>query len=218
MTVGKSFVNYTLRKHRYEIEVLRREIKRKPPRPVPINDTWAIDMTGKGDLAGNVHTILGIADHGSRKLLTLEILKRQNSWTLLGHLFLAIGRYGVPRALRSDNASVFRSKVFRWGCQLAGIRQQFSVPGCPWMNGRIERLFGTLKQKMDQIEIGTSQSLEYLFGEFGFWYNKVRPHQNLDGLTPEEAWRGGSPYINAPRSVHWFEAWGGLLKGYYLRY
>jgi transposase InsO family protein len=217
MTVGKSFVNYTIRCHRYEIEVLRRGIKCKPPRPVPINDTWAIDMTGKGNLAGGVHTILGVMDHGSRKLLTLQMLKRQNAWTLLGHLFLTIGRYGTPRAPRSDNAGVFRSRVFRWGCRLAGIKQQFSVPGCPWMNGRIERLFGTLKQKLDLIEINTREALLNLLGDFNVWYNVVRPHQNLAGLTPDEAWHGNNPYINAPRSVHWFEAWDGLLKGYYLR-
>lgn len=217
MTVSKSFVNYTIRDNRYEIEVLRRDIKSKPPRPVPINDTWAIDMTGKGDLTGEVHSILGIVDHGSRKLLTLQVLKRQNAWTLLGHLFLVIGEYGAPSALRSDNASVFRSRVFQWGCKLAGIKQQFSVPGCPWMNGRIERLFGTLKQNLDRIEIGTREALVYLLGDFRVWYNAVRPHQNLAGLTPDEAWQGANPYANAPKSVHWFEAWDGLLEGYYLR-
>ena len=217
MTVGKSFVNYTIRNHRYEIEVLRRDIKRKPPRLVPRNHTWAIDMTGKGDLMGEVHSILGIEDHGSRKLLTLKVLEYQNTWTLLGHLFLTIGRYGTPRAIRSDNAGVFCSRVFRWGYLLAGIKQQFSVPGCPWMNGRIERLFGTLKQKLDRIEIDTRDALVHLLGDFSIWYNAVRPHQNLAGLTPDEAWYGADPYANAPKSVHWFEAWDGLLKGYYLR-
>ena len=217
MTVGKSFVHYTIRDHRYEIEVLRRDIKRKPPRLVSRNHTWAIDMTGKGDLAGEVHSILGIVDHGSRKLLTLEVLEGRNSWSFLGHLFIAIGRYGAPRAIRSDNDAVFKSQVFRLGCKLAGIRQQFSVPGCPWMNGRIERLFGTLKQKLDRIEIGTREALVYLLGDFSIWYNAVRPHQNMAGLTPDEAWQGANPYANAPKSVHWFEAWDGLLKGYYLR-
>lgn len=193
MTVGKSFVNYTLHNHRYEVEALRRDIKRRPPRPVPVNHSWGIDMTGKGDLAGEVHAILGIVDHGSRKLLALQALQRQNAWTLLGHLFIAIGRYGVPRSIRSDNASVFRSRVFRWGCQLAGIKQQFSVPGCPWMNGRIERVFGTLKQKLDLIEISTREALLRLLGDFTVWYNVVRPHQNLAGLTPDEAWHGNNP-------------------------
>lgn len=39
MTAGKSYVSYMLRKHRYEIELLRRNIKNKSPCPVPVNDT-----------------------------------------------------------------------------------------------------------------------------------------------------------------------------------
>ena len=60
--------------------------------------------------------------------------------------------------------------------------------------------------------------LARLMGEFRCWYNHVRPHQNLAGLTPAEAWRGVDPYASEPREVYWFEAWDGLLKGYYLRH
>jgi hypothetical protein len=79
MTVGKSFVNYTLRKHRYEVEFLRRDIKRRPPRPVPVNHSWGIDMTGKGDFAGEVHAILGIVDHGSRKRYSARMRGRSSA-------------------------------------------------------------------------------------------------------------------------------------------
>jgi transposase InsO family protein len=218
MSVGKSYVSYTIRNHRYAIEVLRRDIKHRPPRPVPGNHTWALDMTGKGDGVGAIHSILGIEDHGTRGLLALKALERRNAWTILGHLFLAIGRFGAPRALRTDNEAVFKSFVFRTIVWLAGLRQQFTVPSCPWMNGRIERLFGTLKEKLDRIEIDSREALVRLLAEFRFWYNAVRPHQNLAGLTPDEAWRGIDPYAKPPKSVHGFQAWDGLLRGYYLRH
>ena len=53
---------------------------------------------------------------------------------------------------------------------------------------------------------------------FRYWYNHIRPHQNLDGKTPAEAWRGIDPYTKPPKEEHWFEAWDGLLVGYCLRY
>lgn len=81
-------------------------------------------------------------DHGSRGLLNLTALPDKCSWTLLGYLFLAIGQYGKPRALRTDNEACFTSRVFRGVLALAGIRHQRSDPGCPWQNGRIERLSG----------------------------------------------------------------------------
>jgi transposase InsO family protein len=217
MTVSKSYVAYTVRRHRHEVEVLRRLIKQRPPRVVPSNHIWALDMTGKGDMSGEIHSILGIEDHGTRALLALEVLQHRNAWTLLGHLFLVIGRFGKPRAIRTDNDSVFRSWRFRVVCAWAGIRQQFTVPGCPWMNGRIERLFGTLKHKLDQLEVDSQAALSRLMAEFRTWYNHVRPHQNLGGLTPAEAWSGIDPYARAPKQAIWFEGWGGMLTGYYLR-
>lgn len=217
MTVSKSYVSYTVRAHRYEIEDLRRQIRRRPPRPCARNAVWALDMTGKGDTSGEVHSLLAIEDHGTRALLALEVLERRNGWTLLGHLFLAMGRFGRPRSIRSDNESVFRSRVFTAVLKVFGIGQQFTVPGCPWMNGRIERLFGTLKQQLDQLEVDGRAALAGLISEFRRWYNHVRPHQNLGGATPAEAWSGVDPHATAPRQAIWFEGWGGMLTGYYLR-
>ena len=72
---------------------------------------------------------------------------------MLGHLFLAIGKYGTPKFLRTDNESIFTSRLFRGALFLLGIRQQRSDPGCPWQNGRVERFFGTLKNKLDCLEV-----------------------------------------------------------------
>jgi transposase InsO family protein len=218
MTVSKSYIAYTVRDHRHEIELLRRSLKHRAPRHMPRNRLWALDLTGKGDTAGLLHSILGIEDHGTRRLLAVEALANKNAWTLLGHLFLAIGRFGRPRAIRTDNESMFRSFVFRATLRFAGIVQQFTVPGCPWQNGRIERLFGTLKGKLDRVEIDSREALKRLLAEFGFWYNAVRPHQHLAGLTPQEAWRGIDPFRAAPKAVYRFEAWDGLLRGFYLRH
>jgi hypothetical protein len=65
-TVGKSYVHYTMREHRYEIEVLKRKLKHRMPRPLERNALWALDLTGNGDIGRNLHPILGIEDHGSR--------------------------------------------------------------------------------------------------------------------------------------------------------
>ncbi|MDP2787342.1 MAG: integrase core domain-containing protein [Pseudomonadota bacterium] len=217
ITVGKSFVADTMRKHRHEIEVVRRRIKHRVPPTLPRNLVWGLDLTGKSDTQGKLHMILGLLDHGSRGLLTLAALPNKCSWTLLGHLFLAIGHYGKPRALRTDNESCFTSRVFRAVLLLAGIRQQRSDPGCPWQNGRIERLFGTLKQKLDQWEVAGFEALNHSLGEFRFFYNHIRPHQHLQGWTPAEAWTQVDPYARPIKTEYWFEAWEGLLQGYYLR-
>jgi transposase InsO family protein len=217
MTVGKSFVADSLRKYHYEIEIARRRIKHHVPPPLPRNLVWGLDLTGKRDTAGVTHSILGCIDHGSRGALSLTALPNKRSWTLLGQLFLAIGRHGRPHTIRTDNEACFTSRVFRTVLALVGIRHQRSTPGCPWQNGRIERLFGTLKGKLDRLEVTGFDALQDALREFRFFYNHVRPHQHLDGRTPMEAWTAVNPFAMRIRNEYWFEAWDGLLQGYYLR-
>jgi hypothetical protein len=86
------------------------------------------------------------------------------------------------------------------------------------MNGRIERFFGTLKEKLDRWEVDSREQLETALGLFRVWYNHRRPHQHLHGRTPAEVWAGIDCYATDPRQSVPVSAWNGLLTGYYLRY
>jgi transposase InsO family protein len=98
-----------------------------------------------------------------------------------------------------------------------GHRHHPSTPGCPWQNGRIERLFGTLREKVDQFAAPDFSGLEIALVQFEFWYNHVRPHQHLCGWTPADAWNGRNPYLRVPKASLFFNAWEGLLTGIYLK-
>lgn len=80
--------------------------------------------------------------------------------------------------------------------RLLNIRHQKSELHCPWQNGRIERLFGTLKQKLDRISVSGIIDLNTALCEFRFWYNAVGPHQHLFGRTPAEVWAGRDVYAD----------------------
>ena len=216
VTVGKTFVHQTLQQHDYEIQVLRRQLKHAKPIDVPRNLIWGLDLTGKTDAQGGLHSLLGVLDHGSRALLHLQALRNKTSRTLLVCLHEIIHAYGKPKVIRTDNEAIFTSREFRLGLQRLGIRHQRTDPGCPWQNGRIERLFGTLKQKLDQWQVADFGQLNRDLDLFRRWYNHVRPHQNLDGSTPAEVWSGANPYTTKPRHEYWFEAWDGGLTGYLL--
>lgn len=217
MTVSSSYVYYTVLANQVAIVRKRNEIKTKAPSPTPINAIWGLDMSGKSDASGKLHMMLAIIDHGSRKALTLAALPNKTSWTLFGHLCLAIGRYGKPQSIRTDNERTFTSTVFRYALRFAGIRHQRIDAGCPWQNGRVERFFGTLKQSLDCWQVANRRQLQAALDVFRDWYCNVRPHAHLDGATPEEIWRGVDPYRRAPKSVEWFEGWDGLLTGLRIR-
>lgn len=217
MTVGRTFVNELIRRHHYQIEQKRRSIKNAKPKAVPRHLIWGLDFTGKTTLDGTTRMVLAILEHACRATLWLEALPSKCSQTLILKLIEAIKRYGKPRIIRTDNEAVFTSKAFRLALFVLGIRHQRTDPHCPWQNGRGERFFGTLKAKLDRLAVDSFDALNQALTEFRFFYNHVRPHQNLGGRTPAEAWAGIDPYATKIRGEYWFEAWDGLLCGYYLR-
>lgn len=216
--VSKSYVAYTVRANLLAIVRLRHEAKHAKPRAMARNAVWGIDLTGKTDAAGKLHMIFGAIDHGTRRAVSLRVLANKSSWILLGHLCMAIGHCGKPRSVRTDNESVFTSRVFRAALHCLGIRHQRIDLSCPWMNGRIERFFGTLKQSLNCLAVSGSAQLQASLDVFSDWYGNVRPHANLNGATPREAWRDIDPFQSRPSHIERFDEWGGLLKGFRIRW
>ena len=217
MTVGKTYVSNVIQKHEYDIQIIRKKLKHRKPKHLSKNLIWGMDLTGKMDRNGKLHNIFGIVDHGSRANLCLVGLKDKASITLLRHLLDAIERYGRPKIIRTDNESCFTSRLFILGLWILNIKQQKIDKACPWQNGRIERYFGTLKEQLNQWVVNNREQLNGSLVLFQFWYNHVRPHQHLNGRTPAEIWQGSDVYTQNIKKEYWFEAWDGLLTGYYLR-
>ena len=220
MRVGKSFVSDTIRNHQYALLNISRELRDKPPAPVSVNNVWGIDLTFVRDDHGTPRPVFGIIDHGSRICSQLVAVANKRSWTLIGHLCLAIGQYGKPRAIRSDNEAAFCSAAFKTFLKLVCIRHQ-RIPFCaPWCNGRIESFFGRIKPFIGQINIHSQAGLQNALDEIRYFYNYVRPHQNLGGLTPAEAWQGLTPidiFQTRPKSAQLVQMLDGLLVGYHIR-
>ena len=216
MTVGKTFVNGVIRKHHYDIHVIRRKLKCRKLTAGHKNRIWGLDLTGKTDDQGQLHSILGILDHGTRANLTLAALTNKSTATLLHAIASCIEHFGKPQTLRTDNEAMFRSWLFRLSLWLVGIRHQRIEPHCPWQNGRIERFFGTLKHALDHWAVENRDQLNNSLHLFRLWYNHIRPHQNLQGHTPAEVWSGRPIRQHCSQTEYWFDAWDGLLTGYYL--
>jgi putative transposase len=104
--------------------------------------------------------------------------------------------------------------------KLVGIHHQRIAVCSPWCNGRIERLFGTLKPLLRQLVIPSKAALQLALQEFTLFYNHARPHQNLCGLTPAEKWNGYCTADLAQTPAKWavlVQALDGLLVGYWMR-
>jgi transposase InsO family protein len=198
MTVSKTSVADTCRKHQYRILHARRQLKHRVPRLIPRNRVWGCDLLVKTDRQGQPHLALAILDHASRACLRLQRLSDKSSWTLVQQLVHAVKRYGRPTFLRTDNEAVLVSRFFRLSLWLLGIRQQRIQPGCPWQNGRVERFIGTVKRELARESVADGNEVATALREIRTWYNHERPHDHLQGRTPAEVWAGIDVFAAKP--------------------
>jgi len=213
MTVSKSFVNYTLKNNWYDVQCLRQKIKHKKAPPFPSHRLWSLDLTHVVDDQNNPHQLLGIVDNGSRYCVSLQKVENKTSLALLRVLLNAIEKKGKPKSLRTDNEACFTSRLFRFGLWWLGIQHQRSDKHCPWQNGKIERFFGTFKERLNHYTISAA-TIARDIQSFTNWYNHVRPHYHLNGKTPAE--QHTKKNINKQGKNHYVRFWGGALTGFYL--
>jgi putative transposase len=206
--ISKTWVASLLKARETALALARRKSQRRrrfTGFAEPIQRVWGVDLTGLPLTSGETVDVWGIVDHGSRTVLQLQPVARFNSLILLGKLLIAFGEFGLPKAIRSDNASVFRAVVFRAALKLLGVHQQFTQLHSPWQNGRIERFWRTLKEALgtkpirfqqgvrviqEQMRFGSVEAMQSVLGEFRDFYNHSRPHQSLNGRTPAMVWDG----------------------------
>ena len=185
VSVSKSYVYTVIKEHGYEILQQRKEMRSKKPYAMPKNHRWDMDLT-----TIDKKQIFGVLDSGTRALVTLKHLHTKSTVNILISLLETIKLYGKPKSIKSDNEIVFTSRLMRFTLWLLGIKRQTTQIASPWQNGKIERLFGTTKQSFRDLVFPISQSLAEGLKEFRFFYNHVRPHQNLGYNTPANAWEG----------------------------
>lgn len=102
-------------------------------------------------------------------------------------------RYGLPRAIRSDNGSPFActrspaglSKLSAWWRAL-GIELDRIMPGHPEQNGAHERMHRDMSQELQSRARKTIAREQERFDLWRVDYNTQRPHEALAMKTPSQ--------------------------------
>jgi transposase InsO family protein len=102
-------------------------------------------------------------------------------------------RYGLRFVeMLTDNGAEFASRVnptdhpFEAMLLDLGVKHRYTRPYRPQTNGKIERFWRSLED--DLIDGATFDNLDHFANElfdYLIYYNEMRPHQALDGLTPK---------------------------------
>lgn len=115
-TVGKTFVAGELKRHAARVLMLRKKIKNRMRCQGTRNLVWGMDVTfltcGQAPVP-----VLGILDHGTRRLLNLRPLVDRTTIGVLRLLLDVVERCGRPKFLRTDNEAIFNSCLMRLYCR-----------------------------------------------------------------------------------------------------
>jgi len=158
--------------------------------PKKPNHVWHSDIT-QIRVLWHVFFVAAILDGFSRKLLALKVYaKTPCAKNLAALVKSAAVRHGKPEFIITDNGGQFR-KQFGRAVRRQRIRHVRTRVRNPFLNGKIERFFRSLKlwQRLT-LMVATAGGIQRRLNSFAAWYNTCRPHSALGFRTPEEAYGG----------------------------
>jgi len=139
--------------------------------------------------------LVGIIDDHSRYITGWGLFRRQTADAVLEVTKGAIGQWGAPREILSDNGRQFVAwrghTRFQKVLRQQGIGHVRSAPHHPMTLGKIERFWKTIWEEFLSEAAFSSfadacQRMDHWFG----YYNHQRPHQGIDGASPADRFYG----------------------------
>lgn len=185
----------------------RRRRRQGPPARRPTveatapNDVWTIDF--KGEFRTGDHRYcypLTVVDLCSRYILGCKALHSTEFAGAQPALESRFRKYGLPRAILSDNGAPFSSQAICglsrlsvWWIKL-GIEPLLIQPSHPEQNGSHERMHRELKAETTRPPAGDLTAQQKRFNAFLKLFNEERPHEALGQRPPAEL------YESSPRA------------------
>jgi transposase InsO family protein len=132
---------------------------------------------------------LHLAIDDATRLVYCELLSDEHSLTTGLFLVRALRWFreqGVHvQRLLTDNGNAYRSRTLRRTCRRLGIRHLFTRPYRPQTNGKAERWIRTVLSECLYLQVFNSPAeRELALNDFVSYYNELRPHLGIHGLTP----------------------------------
>jgi transposase InsO family protein len=166
---------------------------------------WQLDIVGGIPLADgrSCKLVTGIDDH-SRFVVIAAVVAVPSARAVCAAFTAAMRRYGVPSEVLTDNGAQFTGRhikpqpvemLFEQICRENGIKQRLTRPGSPTTTDKIERFHRTLREEFldDVVPFESIAAAQSAIDGWVESYNRGRPHQSLDMVTPASLFRPNGP-------------------------
>jgi putative transposase len=158
------------------------------------NQVWATDITYIPMRRGFVY-LIAVIDWYSRKVLSWRLSNTLTTDFCLDAVQEAITRYGSPEIFNTDQGSQFTSHEFTQLLKDNEIRISMDGKGCWRDNVFVERLWKSVKYEEVYLKAYDSVGdAKAHLGAYLNFFNIRRPHQSLDGKTPDTIYYAGLPH------------------------
>jgi len=138
-----------------------------------------------------------ILDDYSRYIIAWKLCTTMRADDVTETLTLALQASGCDKAgvvhkprLLSDNGSSYIAGDLALWLQDRGIGHVRGAPNHPQTQGKIERRYQTLKNRVLLEDYYLPGELEAKIGDFVAYYNHLRYHESIDNLTPADVYFG----------------------------
>ena len=152
------------------------------------NQVWAMDITYIPMARGFVYLTV-VLDWFSRRILSWRLSITMEAAFCVEALEDALARYGKPDIFNTDQGSQFTGIAFTSVLIHHGIAISMDGKGAWRDNVFVERLWRSIKYEEVYLRAydSVSEARESI-GRYITFYNGRRPHQSLDGATPNQAY------------------------------
>ena len=150
-----------------------------------MNQIWSMDFVADALFDGRKLRALTVVDNYTRESLAIDVGQSLKGEDVVATLNRIAATRGLPATIKVDNGSEFISKVMdRWAYE-RGVELDFSRPGKPTDNAKIESFNGRLRQEC--LNLHWFLSLDDAKAKIEAWrqyYNETRPHSALQWESP----------------------------------
>jgi putative transposase len=152
------------------------------------NQVWAMDITYIPMARGFVYLAV-VLDWFSRRVLSWRLSITMEAAFCVEALEDAMACHGKPEILNTDQGSQFTGQAFTGVLAGNGIAISMDGKGAWRDNVFVERLWRSVKYEEVYLRAYDSVSeARASIGRYLDFYNARRPHSNLDGMTPDQAY------------------------------